>query len=156
MSIKIIKERKIIENRWPLDLMLSPRPDEIGRLIEQHQKAIFSLKDWGHLISDKNVTAAEIGVLLAPDDDVSVLAAGLEDIPIVLLDFSNFSEGRGYSQAVKLRQYGYSGEIRAIGAYLDNLYLMERCGINAFELADTENLDEAIAYFDEVSEFTYH
>jgi len=154
--MKIIKERKIIKNQWPLDLMLSAQQADISCLIEQNQRAIVSLKDWVHLRLDRMATTAEIGVLLEPDDEVSVLAAFLEDIPIILLNFANFSEGRGYSQAVKLRQYGYLGEIRAISAYLDNLSLMERCGINAFELADTENIDEAISYFDEMNEFTYH
>ncbi|MFM6921452.1 MAG: DUF934 domain-containing protein, partial [Polynucleobacter victoriensis] len=63
----------------------------------------------------------EIGVWFSPEDDVlahkDVILAGLKLWPILAVDFPIFRDGRGYSTAALLRdRFGWSGELRAIGA----------------------------------------
>jgi uncharacterized protein (DUF934 family) len=91
--------------------------------------------------------AGRLGVLLAPADRVEDLAADLLRISLVALHFTGPGEGRGYTAARLLRQrYAFAGEIRAVGhVKQDQLYLMARCGIDAFELAPGEKPEEALA-----------
>jgi uncharacterized protein (DUF934 family) len=91
--------------------------------------------------------SGKLGVLLAPDDKVEDIAADLPRLALVALQFTGPGEGRGYTAAKLLRQrYHYTGEIRAIGhVKQDQLYLMTRCGIDAFELSPTEKPEEALA-----------
>lgn len=92
------------------------------------------------------------GVRLAPGDDVAELAGELATLPVVALDFSAFADGRAYSQAHLLRQrYGYTGELRALGVRRDHAAFMERCGIDALELADGEDPDAVLAALDAIS-----
>ena len=57
-----------------------------------------------------------------------------------------FSDGRGYSYAQLLStQYGYSGELRAIGDVLrDQLFYLKRCGFNSFALREDQKIEEAV------------
>jgi uncharacterized protein (DUF934 family) len=87
-----------------------------------------------------------LAVRVAPADKVEELAPHLAGIALVAIEFPNPGEGRGYSAARLLRQrYGFKGEIRAVGAAVkqDLLFFMARCGIDAFELVDAENLAQA-------------
>ena len=88
-----------------------------------------------------------LGVLLAPADKVEDIAADLSHFSLVALQFTGPGEGRGYTAAKLLRQrYKFAGEIRAVGhVKQDQLYLMARVGIDAFELSPTEKEDEALA-----------
>jgi len=64
---------------------------------------------------------------------------------VVAIRFPKFVDGRGFSVARLLRErYQYQGEIRAIGEIIrDQLYLLQRCGFNAFEFGAEVNLAEA-------------
>ncbi|OLP61530.1 oxidoreductase [Xaviernesmea oryzae] len=76
---------------------------------------------------------SELGVLIAPADDVSELQPFLDRIALVALSFPAFNDGRGFSHASLLRsRLGYSGELRAVGDVLiDQIPLMLRCGITS-------------------------
>jgi uncharacterized protein (DUF934 family) len=88
-----------------------------------------------------------LGVLLAPADRVEDLATDLPALALVALQFTGPGEGRGYTAAKLLRKrYHFAGEVRAVGhVKQDQLYLMSRCGIDAFELSPTEKPEEALA-----------
>jgi uncharacterized protein (DUF934 family) len=91
--------------------------------------------------------SGRLGVLLTPADRVEDLAPDLPRLALVALQFTGPGEGRGYTSARLLRQrYAFTGEVRAVGhVKQDQLYLMARCGIDAFELAPTEKPEEALA-----------
>ena len=91
--------------------------------------------------------SGRLGVRLAPADRVEDLAPDLPHVALVALEFTGPGEGRGYSTARLLRnRYRFTGEIRAVGyVKQDQLYLMARCGIDAFELSPTEKPEEALA-----------
>jgi uncharacterized protein (DUF934 family) len=83
-----------------------------------------------------------IGVRIAPADPVEALAGVLPQLSLVAIEFPGPGDGRGYSQARLLRgRLGFEGELRAVGAGVrqDQLFLMARCGFDAFELADGED-----------------
>jgi uncharacterized protein (DUF934 family) len=87
-----------------------------------------------------------LAVRVAPADKVEDLAPHLAHVALVAIEFPNPGDGRGYTSARMLRQrYGFKGEIRAVGAGVkqDLLFFMARCGIDSFDLADTENEAEA-------------
>jgi uncharacterized protein (DUF934 family) len=89
---------------------------------------------------------SRLGVRVAPADRVEDLSPHLAHIGLVAIEFPGPGEGRGYTYARLLRQrYGFTGEIRAVGPAVkqDLLFFMVRCGFDAFELADGENLAEA-------------
>ena len=86
------------------------------------------------------------GVRLEPDEEVEVLADHLKSIPVIALHFPAFSDGRHYSSAGILRhRFNYKGEIRAIGdVRMDQLEQMARCGFDAFELGEGQDIERAI------------
>jgi uncharacterized protein (DUF934 family) len=69
----------------------------------------------------------------------------------VAIEFPSAGEGRGFSQARLLRsaRFGFKGELRAVGAGVkqDLIFIMARCGIDAFELAEGQKVEEALRAF---------
>jgi phosphoadenosine phosphosulfate reductase len=74
------------------------------------------------------------GLLIAPASKVEDLAADLSHFASVAISFPGFTDGRGYSNArLVVERYRFGGEVRAVGDVLmDQITLMQRCGINAF------------------------
>jgi uncharacterized protein (DUF934 family) len=93
-----------------------------------------------------------LGVRLAPGDQVENLADDLQRLSLVAVEFPSAGEGRGYSQGRLLRsaRFGFRGELRAVGAGVkqDLLFIMARCGFDAFELAPGQKVEEAARAFD--------
>jgi len=92
-------------------------------------------------VADPSVFLAHkgrLGVRVAPGQDVAALAGHLGHIALIGLEFPDFTDGRNYSAARLLRErFGYGGEIRALGDVLsDQIGLMRRCGVDAFEVTD--------------------
>lgn len=84
-----------------------------------------------------NATAVRI----EPGDDARLLLPFLDRLALVEVNFPAFGDGRGYSSARILREAGYTGELRAVGAVLiDQLSHMRRCGFDSF--APDKRLDE--------------
>lgn len=94
----------------------------------------------------------DLGVWLDAHDEAEALAGLVDQLPVIALNFPAFYDGRSLSNATILRrQLGYRGELRAVGdVRCDQLDQMQRCGINAFELApgqDPARAIEALAGF---------
>ncbi|MFT6466464.1 DUF934 domain-containing protein [Halopseudomonas sp.] len=95
-----------------------------------------------------------LGVWLNSDEEVEAVAEDLEHFQVIALNFPVFSDGRSYSNARLLRdRYGYKGEVRAIGDVLrDQLFLMKRCGFDAFVIREDRNAEEALESLRDFSE----
>lgn len=95
-----------------------------------------------------------LGVWLNSDEEVEAIADDLEHFQVIALNFPVFSDGRSYSNARLLRdRYGYKGEVRAIGDVLrDQLFLMKRCGFDAFVIREDRNAEEALESLKDFSE----
>jgi uncharacterized protein (DUF934 family) len=86
--------------------------------------------------------ARRLGVQLTPTDAVTELVPFLGQLALVALEFPSPGDGRAFSQGHTLReQLGFTGELRAIGAGVrqDLIFLMARCGFDAFELPADED-----------------
>ena len=96
------------------------------------------------------------GIVLTNTQDIHLLREDLKQLDLICIDFPTAVDGRGYSQARLLRQrYGYEKELRAVGEVLvDQLFLMVRCGINAFSLQHGEDVIQASRFLKPFS-FTY-
>ena len=94
-----------------------------------------------------------LGVELEPAAAVEELLPFFGHLPIVVLRFDNFADGRAFNQARLLRdRYAYRIDIRAIGDVICNqLAFIRRCGFNQFQLGDNENIVFAFKSFGDIS-----
>jgi uncharacterized protein (DUF934 family) len=72
---------------------------------------------------------------------------------LVAINFTSTGDGRGFTQARLLRQrHGYQGQLRAVGKIrADQMFFLARCGFDAFELLDDEDVATAVAQLDRFS-----
>jgi len=76
------------------------------------------------------------GIDLDPGADLAELAPHLERIAMIRIRFGSFADGRGFTQARRLRTMGYGGRLRAAGPLLADQYAMaRRAGFDEVEVA---------------------
>ncbi|MDR1367637.1 MAG: DUF934 domain-containing protein [Candidatus Accumulibacter sp.] len=142
---EIIKDDRVVDDPWqalrlgegqsPETLALPPEP------------TLFPLSVWkarkGELLS----RARTAGVWLASHEAPEEIADDIGRLGIIGIDFPKFFDGRGYSSARLLRErFHFKGEIRAIGDVLqDQLFLMKRCGIDAYAVRPDKDIRAALA-----------
>jgi len=126
---KLFKDGAIAEDRWPAD----------------HIK---TLEQWLALPGK-----AGTAVQLEHDQPPAPLLEHLHAIQLVVIQFTTFMDGRGFSYARELRERGYTGELRAAGNFLpDQLHYLQRCGFDSFEFDDEIRLEDIIAYLNAFNE----
>ena len=136
---RLIKSGSIVEDQW-----LSPDPEHDNRVANQ----VYTLDQWLALDTKENSA-----VQLEPAEAPAPLFDFLEQIALVVINFPVFTDGRGFSYARELRERGYRGELRATGHFIrDQLTYLQRCGFDAFQLADEAELEEALASLGDFSE----
>ena len=64
-------------------------------------------------------------VVLSPDTDPASLDAHL-DHALIAIEFPAMTDGRGFTLARLLREKGYQGRLRAVGALISDQYAMAR------------------------------
>jgi uncharacterized protein (DUF934 family) len=129
--------------------------DELRYAGEPAASGTVAVQTFAELIAASHPTgsAAPAAVLLGVTDELEMLAPHLQHLRWIVIDFPKIGEGRGFSQARMLRQrYGYTHELRARGAIKrDQLFLLARCGFDAFDLDAAEDLSAALASFNSFS-----
>ena len=139
----VITHDEIVADPW-----LRPGDDAIpaGRDV------IVGYARWTREREDILRTASRVGVQLASDQPPSLIAADLDRLALVALEFPRFTDGRAYSYARLLRsRYGFRGEVRAVGNVLrDQLDFMRRCGFHSFELPDGADVAAGRRAFGEI------
>lgn len=81
--------------------------------------------------------AGKLGVVFTNVDRAEALATFLPKLSLVVLPFPAFNDGRAYSIARQLRQFGFKGEIRATGNVLpDQMQFMLQVGFDAFDIGE--------------------
>ena len=145
--MKIIKDQVIVEDNWQ-------------RLVEIAADASLPAGDvvipFAYWLEHKDTLTnreGKLGVCINGDDDTHEVAKDIEHFDLIALDFPAFVDGRSYSHARLLRdRYSFKGELRAVGDVLrDQLFYMQRCGINSFQLREDKNLEDALNAFSEIS-----
>ncbi len=139
---RILRRHELVVDDWVslVDSMGDQVPGDSDSVIVPFAKFRESPESW-------RARQGRLGIRLAPADKVEDLAPELPRLALVALEFTGPGEGRGYSQARLLRErYKFAGEVRAVGhVKQDQLYLMARVGIDAFDLSPTEKPEEALA-----------
>ncbi len=141
---QLIKGRAAAANGWAL--AGTPGAESATHLI-------LPLADYIKAIEAGEPADRRAPLLKAENHDVSPLAPYLGRVPLVAVNFASTGDGRGFTQARLLRQrLGYQGELRAVGKIrADQMFFLARCGFDAFELLDDEDLATAVAQLDRFS-----
>lgn len=140
---RLIRNGALVEDVWH-------RPADEAELVANLARGVPSLLPLARWQAHREAAlAARAGVELGPADDPQALLTWLPDIPLIAIHFPLFTDGRGYSLARLLRhRHGYAGELRAVGDVLrDQLYFLQRCGFDAFQLRADQLPEAALAAF---------
>lgn len=154
LTRRIIRDRQIVEDQWQYISDEETLPDQ--------GDVVISLERWKTDQESVNRHVGRIGVRLNDKTEIEEINVNLNHIPLIVLEFPIINTnkrgyhpvGCGYSQAYLLRtRYGYEGEIRATGEAVmrDVLHYMERCGINAYDLPEGKNINDALKAFNEMT-----
>jgi uncharacterized protein (DUF934 family) len=138
---QLIRDGAVVADRWTLLSEACGLTD-----LPERRPVIVPLALW---LAGRGVLRArgEVGVVLAPEDDPAALGADIPTLPLIAIDFPQFTDGRGYSIARLLRErHRYKGELRAVGDVLrDQLFLMAECGFDAFAVREGRDAAAALA-----------
>lgn len=140
--MQIVKDKKIIEDAWRYVADgIEPGSGDIS----------VSLPRWLQERLQLLSRDGKLGVRIRPADSAVDLAADLNNIQLIELDFTDFADGRLFSQAWLLRErYHFQGEIRAIGHYIpDQVFYLSRVGVNAFVQENSDRLPELLSYLND-------
>jgi uncharacterized protein (DUF934 family) len=123
--MQIIKDKHIVDDTWQMVSDEESLP--VGDVC-------VSLTRWQQEKNQLIHRAGHTGVRLQPTDDVMALADEIKHFNLIVLDFPDFADGRGFSQARLLRErLNYQEELRAVGHYMpDQVFYLSRVGVNAF------------------------
>lgn len=126
-----------------------PRLIKNGVIVEDHGPEVLDLEQW--LQMEDRATRA---VVLEPGETLAPLLEHIAELPLVLVNFPTFMDGRGFSYGRELRERGYKGELRAVGHFMrDQLTYLARCGFDAFQFEDEAELDDAVASLADFTEY---
>lgn len=148
MSI-VIKDLALVEDPWEI----ATDVDEAEARAAGGALLAVPLPVWLAWTRDGRRPPRVRGVWLQADDVLEDLVPHLAELQLVAVHFVRFTDGRGYSVARLLRErYGYEGELRAVGDVLrDQIYLLHRCGFNAFSLRSDQSAEAALEAFKDYS-----
>ena len=98
--------------------------------------------------------SGNVGVWIDSHEEIEDFAGSIAAVPVIAINFPKFVDGRAFSTARLLcERYGYIGEIRAIGNFIrDQLFMMQRCGFNAFQFESEIDLAAASKSFNDFSD----
>ena len=142
---KIIKNGQVIDDAWQvLKLTEEQTPESIAL---PDAPTLLPLAAW---LARKNEILARrqpVSIWLESSEGPEVIANDLAHFTIIGVNFPKFADGRGYSTARLLRErFAYTGEIRALGDVLrDQLFLLRRCGFDAFAVRQDKDIEAALA-----------
>ena len=147
----LIKDRKLALDRWQL---LEAGAEGAPPPVPATGDVIVPLAAWQALRGELSARAGGLGVWLSVKDDPAQIAHDLEHFQVIAVHFPSFNDGRGYSTGTLLRQrYGWRGELRAFGdVHRDQLFYLARCGFDAFQLSEGEDVEVALEAFGDFSE----
>jgi uncharacterized protein (DUF934 family) len=141
---RLIRQREIVSDEWRY-----ADEDPLGR----ERALILPFARWKEERERWWLWDGRLGVRVGPADPVGALEQDFLRLALVAIEFGSMAEGRGYSQAQLLRKrYKFAGELRAVGnVKRDQLFFLARCGFDSFELPPEEDLEGALASFNDFS-----
>ena len=149
---KIIKNGQVIDDAWLVLKLTEEQTPESVTLPDA--PTLLPLAVW--LARKEEILARRqpVGIWLESSEGPETIADDLQHFTIIGVNFPKFADGRGYSTARLLRErFAYSGEIRALGDVLrDQLFLLRRCGFDAFAVRQDKDIEAALAGLNAFSE----
>lgn len=134
---QLLKDAQIIDNHWTrVESDSASLP--AGDIVVHHTT-------WQQRQAELIDHQGAVGVWFDGDEEIENFVDTIINIPLIAINFPKFVDGRGFSVARLLRErYGYTGELRAIGHFIrDQLFLLQRCGFNAFQFDHDIDLQQA-------------
>ena len=143
---QLLKDNRVIDDSWTA---LAE-----GALSLPDGDLLLSYAQWQTFSDQIETHRGSIGVVIEGTAEIEDIIEPLLNLPLIAINFPKFADGRGFSVASLLRdRYNYCGEIRAVGGFIrDQLYLLNRCGFNAFKFAEDIDLSEAAKSLEDFSE----
>jgi uncharacterized protein (DUF934 family) len=143
---QILKDTQVVSDNW---ILLDENADSIP-----NGDILLSYQQWQNFAEQLSNHNGSIGVWLEGHAEIEQIIEPLLNLPLIAINFPKFADGRGFSSARLIRErYNYSGELRAIGGFIrDQLYLLKRCGFNAFQFSDENELSDAAESLKDFSE----
>jgi uncharacterized protein (DUF934 family) len=144
----VINNHQVIDDEW-VDLTI----DSNSLRPENDLKVIVGLGRLRNKFDQLKTKSQALAVILSETDSVDDILPFLNHLQMVVLQFKVFADGRAFSQSTLLRdRHGYKGHIRAVGDVIrDQLSFMQRCGFSQFQLAENEDVNQAIHAFSDFS-----
>ncbi|GAB2599375.1 DUF934 domain-containing protein [Nitrincola alkalisediminis] len=143
----LIINRERVQDSWVL-----VSPEDGADFVEQASGHELLLVPFEYIEAADALSPKQLGVQVTGDVEVGQIVPWLSKLSLIAIEFPVFRDGRGFSLARQLRRVGYTGELRAVGDVgRDRLGYLERCGFNAFLIADEIYSDEALHAFSEIS-----
>ncbi len=149
----LIKDRKRATDNWQLLKSIEVGEDGVLPALPPGD-LIVPVSVWRRTRAQLLARESAIGVWFRGDDEPAEIADDLAHLSVIAVEFTSFTDGRGYSIGRLLRQrHGWGGELRAIGdVQRDQLFYLMRCGFDAFSLREGEDVDVALTAFEDFSE----
>jgi uncharacterized protein (DUF934 family) len=143
---QLLKDNRVIDDSWTA---LAE-----GALSLPDGDLLLSYAQWQTFSDQIETHRGSIGVVIEGNAEIEDIIEPLLNLPLIAINFPKFADGRGFSLASLLRnRYNYRGEIRAVGGFIrDQLYLLSRCGFNAFKFTEDIDLSEAAKSLEDFSE----
>ena len=142
---KIIKNGQIIDDGWQVLKLAEEQTAEAITLPDA--PTLLPLAVW--LARKDEILAGKqpVGIWLESNEGPETIANDLAHFTVIGVNFPKFADGRGYSTARLLRErFAYTGEILALGDVLrDQLFLLRRCGFDAFAVRQDKDIEAALA-----------
>ena len=143
---QILKDTEVVSDNW---IVLDESAESLPT-----GDILLSYEQWQNFADQLSNHSGSLGVWLEGHAEIEQIIEPLLDLPLIAINFPKFADGRGFSSARLIRErYNYSGELRAIGGFIrDQLYLLKRCGFNAFQFSDENELSDAAESLKDFSE----
>ena len=143
---QILKDTEVASDNW---IVLDESAESLPT-----GDILLSYEQWQNFADQLSNHSGSLGVWLEGHAEIEQIIEPLLDLPLIAINFPKFADGRGFSSARLIRErYNYSGELRAIGGFIrDQLYLLKRCGFNAFQFSDENELSDAAESLKDFSE----
>ena len=129
--MNLIKDGKVVPTNWKFVETLEQFTVEANPVVGLE----LLLK-----IGIDQLNTPSLGVLIDTDDQLDEIVPYLSKIDLVVIEFSSFSDGRGFSTGYRLRNsIGYDAEIWAKGNLIADQYAQAlQCGIDAVLIDDLQ------------------
>ena len=143
---QVVKDNQVVDDSW---ITVAENAESLPQ-----GDILLTYAQWQNFSEQLPAHEGNIGVLIDGNAEIEEIIQPLLSLPLIAINFPKFVDGRGFSSARLLRErYNYHGEIRAVGGFIrDQLYLLNRCGFNAFKFDDASDLNESVKSLEDFSE----